>query len=394
MIDCDSSSREKIHLLHLVQSLKIGGAEILMVHILNALGMTDYHHYVYCFGHDGPIRSQIESIGVPVRLGKRRASIKRPLEFTRTLYGLIRDLVQCIKDWDIQVVQSHLGQANQLAVLVSALTGIPAFPTIHSTMAFQDNRSPLDSRVMLNRIINQAVYRKAKRVITVSEEIKRISQRMYHLTDSRILVFRNGILIDEHFMNVRDIESEFPDSVGKIKIIAVGRLIPSKGFDIVIRAVAELVHNGFQNIWMIIVGEGKQSDPLEKLIQELKLKHCVRLTGCRYDVTRLMKGSDMYVLPSRYEGLSIAMIEAMSCALPIIGSDAPGVRDFIVDGENGIRFHTDDVSGLAECIRRLANDQNLRARLSHGARHCFERNYDMRSNVKPLDRLFRQYASC
>jgi len=387
-------SEEKIRLLHLVQSLEVGGAEKLLFHTIKALGTEHYKHYVYCFGHDGPVRRQIEALGIPVCIGKKRAMIKRPVKFVKSLIALTGDLIEFLRNRDIQIIQSHLGHANQLAVLVSKMTGIHAFPTVHSTMALADKRSLCDPRVALIKLANQIIYRWADKIIVVSGEIKKIIQRAYGLDDSKIQVLKNGIVTDEHLPESMALEGEFPDSVNKLKIIAVGRLVASKGFDVLIRAVAELVKQGINGFWVMLVGEGEEEGPLQKLVRELNMEHYVKLTGLRQDVIQLMKASDIYVMPSRYEGLSIAMIEAMACALPIVGSDAPGVRDFVVDGENGIRFHTDDVSGLAECIRRLANDQNLRARLSRGARRCFERNYDMRPNVKSLDRLFRQYAAC
>ena len=118
----------------------------------------------------------------------------------------------------------------------------------------------------------------------------------------------------------------------------------------------------------------------------------VKLLGLRHDVIGLMKASDLFVIPSRYEGLSIAMIEAMACGLPIIASDAPGLSAYIEQGYNGLPFPAEDHKALSKCIRRLADDNTLRKRLSQGARESFEKEYDMRKNIKSLDMLFRKYA--
>jgi glycosyltransferase EpsD len=93
------------------------------------------------------------------------------------------------------------------------------------------------------------------------------------------------------------------------------------------------------------------------------------------------------------EGVSLAMIEAMACGLPIIASDARGLKNCITDEQNGLLFPVDDYKALAERILRLANNKELRDKLSLGARSSFETEYDMRKNVKPLDTLFRKYAA-
>ena len=116
------SEDDKIHLLHLMQSLGVGGAEVLLLHYIRALGTESYQHYVYCFGHDGPIKKKLENLGVPVRMGPRRASIKSPLNFGLSLLALVKDLLEFIRKQQIQIIQSHLGRANQVGVAVGKLT--------------------------------------------------------------------------------------------------------------------------------------------------------------------------------------------------------------------------------------------------------------------------------
>ena len=132
-----TGENNKIRILHLVHGLGMGGAEIALLQYIKALGMEGYDHYVYCFGPDGPVRKRLEALGVPVRMGKRD-SIKQPIRFAISLVSLVRDLMGFIESKRIQVIQSHSGQANQLAVAIGKLSGLPAFPTVHSSMAFVD----------------------------------------------------------------------------------------------------------------------------------------------------------------------------------------------------------------------------------------------------------------
>jgi len=382
----------KIRILHLVQTLGMGGAEMLLYHHIQALGFEHYEHYVYCFGDDGPIRGKIEALGVPVCIGKKRAKMATIFKFISTTWALIRDVRVFIQNKGIQIIQSHLGQANQMAVLLSRLSGVPAFPTVHSTMAFVDERCFFDPRALLIKVVDYVIYDMADHVIVVSEEIKAIIQRRYHIKDSKILVLKNGIITESSYDISAIDEKGFDVPTRAAKLVAVGRLVPSKGFDVLVRAVAELVRNGETHIFALIVGEGNQRSHLEKLVKNLHVEKFVRLMGLRHDVMRIMTGSDIFVMPSRYEGLSIAMIEAMACGLPIIASNAPGLRDCIVDCQNGMSFPVDDHEALAACIKRLFNDAGLRRKLSDNARRSFDIEYNMLNNINALDAVYRGIA--
>ena len=387
---------KKINLLHLVETLGMGGAEMLLLHYTRALGNEHYKHYVYCFGFDGPIRELIEKLGVPVIMGPKCSSIKHPIKFTLSILALVKNLMGFIKDNRIQVIQSHSGRSNELAVVIGKLSGVPAFPTIHSTMAFVDTRSIRDPRVYLRKALNWVIYRTAGQVIAVSQEIKDIICQSFRLEESKVLVLKNGIVFDESISEPVELEKEISNSANKLKLIAVGRLVPLKGFDILIKAVAEVVNQGLDDLLVLIVGgeksHGQERLRLQSLIQDLDIENYVKLIGLRNDIIGLMKAVDIFVIPSRYEGLSVAMIEAMACGLPIIASNGPGLKDFINDLQNGLLFHVDDHKALVECILRLAKDKNLRIQLSRGARESFKKNYDMRSNITHLAILIQKYA--
>jgi glycosyltransferase involved in cell wall biosynthesis len=383
----------KIRVLHLTYSLGVGGAEILLLHYIRSLGTERYQHYIYCFGDDGPIGAKIKELNVPIYMGPKPASIKNPIKFVIRLLALMKDVLRFIRAHGIQVIQSHLDHANQLGVAVGTLAGVPAFPTVHNTMSFVDRRSNLDPRVHLIRAVDAVVYRIADQVVVVSQEIKEIIQKTYGLKDSKVFVLRNGIVFWDSLVEPANLEIEFHARQDTLKVIAVGSLTYQKAFEILVRAVAELVNRKPNNLLVMIAGEGVERVHLERLIRDLGVGDYIKLLGIRDDVIELLKVSDIFVIPSRYEGLSIAMIEAMACGLPIVASNAPGLRNYINHYRNGLLFPTEDYKALAERIQRLANDENLRIRLSHGARESFERQYDMRRNIKFLDTLFQRYTS-
>ena len=390
-VNIEKKNGLRMQVLHLVHGLGMGGAEVALFYYIKALGMEDYDHYVYCFGPDGPIRKRIEALGVPVFMGKRD-SIKQPIRFVISLFSLVRDLMDFIESKRIQVIQSHSGQANQLAVAIGKLSGLPAFPTVHSTMAFVDKGTRWGLRLYLKKVVDGFIYRMAYRVLAVSHEIKEIVIKTYSLNEHKVQVLKNGIFFEDSSVAPVELKNEFPMSENKLKLIAVGRLVTLKGFDVLVRALDEVVNQNVHDFLVLVVGEGEERLRLEKLIRDLKLGSYIKLIGLRYDVIALMKSSDLFVMPSLYEGLSIAMIEAMACGLPIIASAAPGIKNFIKNEQNGFLFPLQDHKALAQRILRLVSDKSMRCRLSRGARKTFEREYDMRQNIKPLNKLFRKYA--
>jgi len=383
---------DKIHILHLVDSLYMGGAEVLITEIIKALGKEKYEHFVYYFANDGPVRKKLEGLGIAVFKGTERASIKQPIRFIVTLFGLINNLIFFIRGNGIHVIQSHLGPANQLAVMVGKLLRIPTFPTVHTPSAFDDSGNRRDMRVVLKKAVNQISYRIADRVVVVSQEIKEIIQKRFSLGNDNVFVLKNGIVLEDNFPKSDVLEKEFPDSENKLKIIAVGRLVPLKNFNLIVRASKELIDRNLTDFLVLIAGEGGERPMLEALIKELEVDAHVKLLGLRDDIIDLMMASNLFVMSSSYEGLSIAMIEAMACGLPIISSNIRSFRDCITPEQNGLLYPVGDHKALAECILRLAKDEKLRGKLSRGARKSFETEYDMRRNIKLLDSLFQQYC--
>lgn len=383
---------DKIHILHLVDSLYMGGAEVLIAEIIKALGTEKYKHFVYYFADDGPMREKIEALGIPVYKGKNRASIKQPFWFMASLFDLVRDLGSFIRCKRIQIIQSHMGPANQLGVIVGKLLRIPTFPTVHTPVTFVDAGNRGDMRVILKKAVNQIAYRIADRVVVVSQEIKEIIQKRFSLEDDNFFVLKNGIVLEDNFPKSDVLEKEFPDSENKLKIIAVGRLVPLKNFNLIVRAAKELINRNLTNFLVLIAGEGGERPMLEALIKELEVDTHVKLLGLRDDIINLTMASDLFVMSSSYEGLSIAMIEAMSCGLPIISSDIRSIRDCITHEQNGLLYPVGDHKALADQILQLAKDAKLRVKLSRGARKSFETEYDMRKNIESLDSLFQQYC--
>ena len=380
---------EKTNILHLVVTLEMGGAEIILTQYIQALGNEKYRHYIYCFGYDGPIRERLELLDIDIHLGKKMAFLKNPAKFVLNFIVLVIDVIKYIRKNNIGIIISHLRNANQLACAISYFSGVPFLPVVHSTMEFKDQRNKFDPRRNLVDITNSLTFKSAKRIIAISEEVKQIVKDNFKLKNERVVVVNNGIVVDQEFLKKLNERKEQITYEGNINLLYVGRLVNLKNINIIIKSVYELKLKGLKGISFTIVGDGEERESLEDLAENLDLKRNINFLGNRNDVLSIMKKSDIFIIASKYEGLSIAMIEAMACGLPIIASDAPGINTHIRHEENGLLFQVNDSKELSGNILRLIKDNDLRKRISQAERECYKKMFDMNKNISKLEKQIK-----
>lgn len=147
------------------------------------------------------------------------------------------------------------------------------------------------------------------------------------------------------------------------KIIAVGRLFEQKNHEMLIRAFKK-VHEDYPDYKLYIYGEGELREKLTLQIQQLKLVETVFMPGNVLKIHEKMADAEIFVLSSNYEGLSNALLEAMTIGLPCISTDCAGSNEIIINGENGILIPIGSEKELIKSIKLLISNQNLRCKLS------------------------------
>ena len=151
-------------------------------------------------------------------------------------------------------------------------------------------------------------------------------------------------------------------------VMSAGRLAREKGYDLLIRAFAQ-VHDYYPDWHLLILGEGNQRAELEKLVAAFGLGGTVLLPGGVKNPYDYYRKADLFVLPSRYEGLPNALCEAMVCGLPVIAANcSAGVSEVVEDGVNGVLVSPEDIDGLSVALESLMADPERRACLGQQAR--------------------------
>lgn len=227
-----------------------------------------------------------------------------------------------------------------------------------------------------------------ERVVCVSEDLRQRSLECGVRPD-RCLVIENGIDTEQHRrrFDLASAKRRLGLSPGRAVVGAVGRLSAEKGFDLLIRAFADLVRSK-DDVQLLLVGDGSERPRLEALITELGLGDRVRLLGFRADTLDVFESMDVYALSSRSEGLPNVLLEAMAVGVPVVATRVGGVPRLVKDEVNGLLIEPGSVGGLASALARVLTDTELRGRLGRAGREVVESDYDFKHRIQKFRELY------
>jgi L-malate glycosyltransferase len=368
----------KRRILHLITQLPTGGAERLLASVVKMLDPDRFESIVCCIQARGNVAEEIEKSGVRVLcLNKMQ---KKGID-----WQVVAELVKLIGAERIDLMHSHLYHANFYGRIAAWRAGIPAIASIHNTYVQRKWR-----RQMINRFLGW----KSAAVIAVSEDIRRDVLRYDHVATEKIFVLPNGIDLDRVDTDITPEQAKTRIGISSDAIVigCIGRLEEQKGHIHLLRAFSRLVSDrGMEqkiNLRLVLVGDGRLHQQLEKAANQLGIANRVLMLGDRQDVAELLRAFDVFVMPSLWEGLSLAMLEAMAARLPVLISDVGGAAEVLGENEFGIRLPPGDENALTDSIRRLIGDPSLRRNLTEAARKRVEEHYSAAAMTKKLGVLY------
>jgi glycosyltransferase involved in cell wall biosynthesis len=178
-------------------------------------------------------------------------------------------------------------------------------------------------------------------------------------------------------------------------ILCVARLQYPKGIDVLLHAWGRMMHAPAE--WrahlkpkLLLVGEGPLRSQLERIAQELRIQDSVEFLGLRRDIIDLLQQSWGFVMPSRWEGMPNALLEAMACGLPCVATRVSGSEDIVLDGVNGLLVNPEQPSELAQALRRIIEDVDVSQRLGWEGRATVTSDYQLSTVVEQCLKLYRR----
>jgi glycosyltransferase involved in cell wall biosynthesis len=227
----------------------------------------------------------------------------------------------------------------------------------------------------------------AYRVVGVSDDTTHNLRHYERIPEGKLATIPNGIDLQPIRSDATQLRQELGIAPGTPVIGTAGRLAHQKGLEFLVQA-AEMLRPRFPDLKILIVGEGSEQAALQEMVDRAGLQENVRLLGLRMDIPDLLALFDIYALPSRWEGLPMAILEAMAAGLPIVGSAVGGVPTAVREGVNGFLVEPEDAASLAGALERLLNDPNLRRRMGEAGRKRYEASFTARQMTRRYEKLY------
>jgi GalNAc-alpha-(1->4)-GalNAc-alpha-(1->3)-diNAcBac-PP-undecaprenol alpha-1,4-N-acetyl-D-galactosaminyltransferase len=352
-------------LLLLLTDLKIGGTPTVVRELAKRL-----HHppetilSVACLDSRGPVADQIEANGISVT----------PLNATGTTdFAIIRRLIDLIRVQQVDTVFSFLLHANAVAAAASRkLPGIDFLQSIQTTQP----------RPRWHWWVQRFAQRRARQIIVPSPSAAIVGQQLAGIPASKITVIPNAI----------DLPAAMPSrklSQPPYRVVFLGRLDPVKRIPDLINAIPLLNGLARLDIHLDIYGEGQQRPALEQQIASLGLSEKITLHGSVPSPKDALADADVLVLPSEAEGFGLVLIEAMAAGVPVVATDAPGIRDVVRHNITGLLVPIGQPRDLADAIRKMLSDQHLRTRLTTAAWNDVSQRFTWATTLPAYHRLLR-----
>jgi len=356
---------------HVVLSLQAGGLENGVVNVVNQLDRRRFASTICCLKEAGEFARRIEDPRVAVHalgwVGGTDPAL--PIRLAR-LFRRTR----------AQIVHTRNAEAFFYGFVAAKIAGVPAIVHSEHGRSFDDRPLRLAAQRWLTRFTSA--------VFTVSEQLKSDLVRFAAIPPAAIDVLHNGVDVDR--FAVRDAQSRerrraaWRIGVDDPVIGSVGRLAPVKDHALLLRAVAAL----HTKAHVVIVGDGPERESLQMVADGLGIASRVRFPGHSDDVRGDLAGFDVFALPSRNEGMSNTLLEAMAASLPVVVSDVGGNPEIVRDGVDGLSFPSGDHLALAQHLDRLCADAALRARLGGAGHDRVAASFSIRAMVERYEALY------
>lgn len=367
-----ASSVGKKRVLHVTHNMAVGGAEVVIKHLIQSLDRERYINQVVCIdGVIGELGNALAANGVRIHCLSRKPGFDT---------ALISQLKALVKQERIDVLHCHQYTPFTYGVISALMTGVRVIFTEHGRL-YPDTWS------WKRRVVNQFLQRRACSIVAISESTRDALVEYEWFSRRRIGIVYNGItsLLDAKVD--KSVEANLGLSSADMVIGTVSRLDSIKNQALMVAAFARVVHE-FPNAKLLLIGDGPERENLESQIASLNIESNVVISGFVHDVVSHLSIVDVFLLTSFSEGTSMALLEAMSLAKPIIATRVGGNTELLSHEETALLIDSDDEEGLSKCLRKLLSDAQLRTQLGNRAQSRFNENFDVSQMVLQYERLY------
>lgn len=366
---------KKTKILHIIKSLGRGGAEMLLPETIKLHDRTwlDFH-CIYFLPWKNQMVPALESTGCKVSCFAAKTNIHLMLQ--------ARNVARYVRQNQIDVIHAHLPWAGVLARIVGKMTGVPVLYTEHNKQ---------ERYHMATRILNLTTMNWLTRVIAVSADVAESIRKNKPGLKAPLITVLNGVNVDTFgpgLASGSEVRTTFgiPADATVIGTIAVFRF--QKRLDVWLD-VAKTILEKQPDAHFIIVGDGPLKSEIVGKAAALQIEARVHFAGLQTEVRPYLAAMDIYMMSSIFEGLPIAMLEAMASGCPVVTTDAGGIKEVIRHETDGLMCSVDESQKLSDFALTLIRDSKKRTGLATNARKRVVESFSMKAMVANLEAVYK-----
>jgi glycosyltransferase involved in cell wall biosynthesis len=352
----------KPKILFLIGSLEVGGAERFLKELVRRIPRDRFEAKVVCIATEGPWGRELRAEGFDVVVLNKRLGFDPVLPLRLT--ALVRGERPAI-------VNTHLWTADLWGRMAAIAGRVPRIVVTEQTVDLW-KRWP-------HRLIDRLLVPFTDHVICVCPEVASFYARR-GVPAAKLHIIPNAIDIAPYDRPPQSgLRLEVGGGAGEFLFICAARLHPQKAHTVLLHATDQLARAGGSSFKLLLVGDGPLRKELEQQVRGTRLEKRVCFLGLRHDVPDILLQANALVLSSRYEGLPLAILEAMAARLPVVATRVGGNATLVEDGLTGWLVPPDDPRALAEAMARLLRDPIRARRMGEEGRRRVERDYRIES---------------
>jgi L-malate glycosyltransferase len=360
-------------------NLDRGGTETQVVELAQRLNSSHCRVTVAALQGTGPLRATLHECGIRVVDFPKETGLLS----LRSLYEFLR-LVGFLRKERFTVVHSHDLWSNLVAVPAARVAGTPVIFSSQRDLAHLYWYTPFRRRII------GFIHRWATGVTVNSLAVSELVQKEFHVPLSRIRVIRNGVAFERFSSSSADRKKLVPAVGRKDKLIltVANMHTPSKGHLDLIEAVRQLIPL-YPDAKFVLVGDGAERLNIERRARESGVQEAMVFLGQCANIPELLACSDLFVLPSRAEGLPNSLLEAMASGVAVVATAVGGVPEVIQEDVNGVLVPPQNPARLANAILRLLRDPEFAKRIGLAAREHVRTGFNFDRVVAELESAYQ-----
>lgn len=374
----------KIKVLHVHTLPVISGSGINTFLTMKGLSKDFYEVELAC-QPNGPLADEVEKAGIVFRPIKHFVQPVSPLNDFLALCELVR----LMRRQRYCLVHTHNSKAGFIGRLAAKISGIPVI--IHTIHGFSFHSQEPFYRRWLFCNLERFAARFADRLITISQPLTKWGLEVGIGRHEQYTTIYSGIELDKFAVSL-DIaakKKELAIPADHAVVGVVSKLWKGKGHEQILRAAVDVV-KAIPQTSFVFVGEGYLRPKLEAIVARLALEKHVIFTGFRNDIPEITATFDVVVLASFFEGLGRVLLEAMALGKAVVATRVGGIVDVVDDGITGLLVEAGSVEALAQALKKLLLDGELRRKMGQAGRAKISEKFSAKTMVARIEEVYKQ----